>query len=234
MAGDWIKMRVDLAEDPAVIAIAAATGLAEDHVVGKLHRLWSWADQQTTDGDAASVTDKWIDRHVSCTGFAQAMQAASWLIVSVGGIRFPKFDKHSGKTGKRRALTARRMELKRDAGSVTKNAHERQLEKRREDIQEHPIIPLLKSPDGDQTEPRKLKPRKSRQLKPKFAIPTLQEVQTYCLERQNGSAPRAFLASTRAKGDLPVQLGATWMRAPSGASSGDRNSMIQPMRLPRP
>ena len=29
MAGDWIKMRTDLADDPAVIGIAAAAGLGE-------------------------------------------------------------------------------------------------------------------------------------------------------------------------------------------------------------
>lgn len=34
MAGDWIKMRVDLRDDPDVIGIAAATGLDEDTVVG--------------------------------------------------------------------------------------------------------------------------------------------------------------------------------------------------------
>ena len=33
MAGDWIKMRVDLGDDPAVIQIAASLDISEDEVV---------------------------------------------------------------------------------------------------------------------------------------------------------------------------------------------------------
>ena len=86
MAGDWIKMRVNLAEDPDVIGIAAAVGIDdEDHVVGKLHRLWSWADQHTVDGNAPSVTTNWIDRYLGVAGFADAMVTVGWLTVSEGG-----------------------------------------------------------------------------------------------------------------------------------------------------
>lgn len=41
MAGDWIKMRVDLDGDPAVISISAKTGKEVLWVVGALHRFWS-------------------------------------------------------------------------------------------------------------------------------------------------------------------------------------------------
>ena len=62
MAGDWIPLRADVHEDPAVIAIAAALGMEEYAVVGRLHKLWSWANRQLADGNAACVTDSWIDR----------------------------------------------------------------------------------------------------------------------------------------------------------------------------
>ena len=122
MAGDWIKMRVDLASDPAVIAVAIATDLDEDHVVGKLHKLWSWADQQTENGDAPGVTEAWLDRHVGVSGFALAMLSVGWLTISSGGIAIPNFDTHNGESGKRRALTARRNRKYRDAHAVTKSA----------------------------------------------------------------------------------------------------------------
>lgn len=122
MAGSWIKMRTDLADDPAVIAIAAATGLDEDTVVGKLHRLWSWADRQTTDGNAASVTKSWIERYICAQGFVEAMVLQGWLQVDDTGISFPNFDRHNGQTGKRRALTAKRVCNARRNANVTQSA----------------------------------------------------------------------------------------------------------------
>lgn len=109
MAGDWIKMRTDLAEDPAVIAIALATGVDEDTVVGKLHRLWSWADRQTTTGNASRVSFSWVDRYLRVDGFAKAMSGAKWLDEIKDGIRFPKFVKHNGDSSKKRLLTAKRV-----------------------------------------------------------------------------------------------------------------------------
>jgi len=60
MAGDWIKMRMDLPDDPAVIGITERTGLDGDTVVGKLFRVWSWANRQTIDGNASGVTEAWL------------------------------------------------------------------------------------------------------------------------------------------------------------------------------
>ena len=125
MAGDWIKMRVDLAADPNVIGISIAVGLDEDYVVGKLHKLWSWADQHTTDGNAKSVTQTWLDRYVGVDGFADALAAVGWLVVSDDGISIPDFERHNGESGKRRALTANRAAKRRsksNAPTVTKSA----------------------------------------------------------------------------------------------------------------
>lgn len=145
MAGDWIKMRTDLQLDPSVIAIASAVGIDEDHVVGKLHRLWSWADQHTFDGNASSVTEKWIDRFTNCAGFASAMRDTGWLILTEGGVQFPKFYRHNGQTGKQRALTAKRVAALRNANcnaDVTQGALARgEKEKRRRKTP--------KSPEGD-------------------------------------------------------------------------------------
>lgn len=104
MAGDWIKMRCDLAEDPSVIGIAAAVGLDEFAVVGRLQFLWAWADRQSRDGHATSVTYAWVDRRVQCDGFAEAMENAGWLQRTDTGVFFPNFERHNGKTAKTRAL----------------------------------------------------------------------------------------------------------------------------------
>jgi len=137
MAGDWIKMRTDLAEDPAVIGIAGALDLDEDTVVGKLHRFWSWADRQTVDGNAPSVTHAWLDRYSGVTGFAAALVSVGWLEGSAGGgVRIPNFDRHNGKTAKQRALTALRAakhKVKSNAPSVTSSVTKSLPEKRREE-----------------------------------------------------------------------------------------------------
>lgn len=124
MAGDWLQIRHDLREDPAVIAITEAVeGLAdEDHTCGKLLRIWTWADRQTIDGNARSVTAAYVDRYVGVPGFAQAMADADWLTITSDGITFPKFDRYISETAKTRALTARRARKSRaksNAQSVT-------------------------------------------------------------------------------------------------------------------
>ena len=103
MAGDWIKMRVDLCDDPSVIKISSETNLDEDTVVGKLHRLWCWADRHTIDGQTDGVTIGWIDRYVNHKGFAEAMVNAKWLMVDGDHLTFPHFERHNGKTAKKRA-----------------------------------------------------------------------------------------------------------------------------------
>lgn len=113
VAGDWIKMRVDLADDPAVIAMACGLGMDEYGVVGRLHKIWSWADKHCTSGHAKSVTFVWIDRYVGHEGFAQSMEREGWLSESGNGIEFPNFDRHNGKSAKTRAEAVDRKRLER-------------------------------------------------------------------------------------------------------------------------
>lgn len=80
MEGDWIKMRTDLSEDPLVIAMAARLHIDEFSVVGRLHRIWSWADRQLTDGLALGITTEWIDQHVRLEGFSNALLEMGWLV----------------------------------------------------------------------------------------------------------------------------------------------------------
>ena len=126
MAGDWIKMRVDIGDDPAVVAIAEAIGISEDEVVGKLHRLWSWADRHTTDGSAPGITARWVDKYLSSSGFASAMLATKWIEFNEHGVTFPNFDRHNGKSAKSRceATTRQRLSRKNRDDGVTGSPRE--------------------------------------------------------------------------------------------------------------
>jgi len=136
MAGDWIPMRTGLADDPAVIAIAARLGLDEDSVVGKLHRVWSWANHQTLDGHAPSVTSVWLDRYARAPGFADALAEAGWLEVTETGLWFPKFDRYNSEPAKKRALAAKRQSRRRHANRHAPSATQALPEKRREEKKE--------------------------------------------------------------------------------------------------
>jgi len=125
MAGDWIKMRNDLVDDPSVIGIAAKTGLDEFAVIGRLQCLWAWADEQSRDGHAVGVTCAWLNRKVQCDGFAEAMRDVQWLIVTADGIQIPNFERHNGKTAKTRALSANRQQTRR--ANVTREVTEESL-----------------------------------------------------------------------------------------------------------
>lgn len=132
----WIKVRTDLAADPAVVSIAAALGVDRFAVVGRLHWIWSWAGSNSRDGRIAGVTAAWIDELVALEGFAAAMISAGWLIESDRGIRFPKFNRHNGQSAKTRALTAQRVARSRSRSGNDRSVTQSLPEKRREEKRE--------------------------------------------------------------------------------------------------
>ena len=145
MAGDWIKMRTDLVADPAVIAIAAALpDLDYDAIVGKLHRLWSWATDHLVDGNGVGVTEKWIDAHLSAPGFARAMANVKpnpWLIITKRGVVFPRWEEHLSQGAKSRALTNRRVARARAQNGNGVRVTKALPEKRREEFNDPPNPP---------------------------------------------------------------------------------------------
>lgn len=139
MAGDWIKIEHVTPDKPEVVQMANVLQLDQDCVVGKLLRLWVWADQQSVNGDALSVTDAFVDRLVFCAGFSKALRGVGWLQGRDGRLVVPNFLRHNGETAKKRALSKdrnvekRKRDSERDAPSVTKAS----LEKRREEYKEN-------------------------------------------------------------------------------------------------
>jgi hypothetical protein len=131
MAGDWIKMRCNLDTDPAVFQMAAALEMDELAVVGRLWKVWAWADQHIADCNAVSVTTNVLDRITTTPGFAEAMRKVGWLEGREGALSFPHFDRHNGQTAKKRALTKNRVEKTR-GDSVTLPALQERYQRREE------------------------------------------------------------------------------------------------------
>ncbi|ASN68660.1 hypothetical protein 3S11_37 [uncultured Caudovirales phage] len=104
MAGDWIKMRSDLVDDPSVFKIAAAVKLDKFSVIGRLHAFWSWSDKHAVDGRVDGASSLYVDDIVRCDGFAQALSCAGWLVIGEDFIEIPKHDRHNSNSAKERAL----------------------------------------------------------------------------------------------------------------------------------
>ena len=138
MAGDWIKMTLTLDTDPSVISIACALSLDELSVVGKLWKVWAWADTHSISGNAVRVTETFIDRITHCEGFAKAMRDAGWLTGCDHALSFPNFDRHNGKTAKSRALTKERVIKSRNANTVTKALPEKIREEKNKKTEASP------------------------------------------------------------------------------------------------
>lgn len=129
MASNWIKLEVITPDKPEIFRLAEILNIDPDAALGKVIRFWVWADQQMIDGNAEcnarGVTKSAIDRITFMAGFADALIQVGWLVETNGVLSLPNFERHNGKSSKKRAVTNERVtkihELKRkgNAGSVT-------------------------------------------------------------------------------------------------------------------
>lgn len=100
----WIKIEVILPDKQEVVTMAHLLKMKDpDTVVGKLIRLWAWADQQTVSGDCVGITCAYIDRLTFCKGFAKALMSVGWLGGEDGALQFLNFARPNGETAKARA-----------------------------------------------------------------------------------------------------------------------------------
>lgn len=108
MAGDWIKMRSNLWDDPRVTRICDLCDCGEAQVVGALYWLWATADQHTESGIMPGLSLRQIDRKTGVQGFAQALCEVGWLADHPEGVRIVRFEEHNGSSAKRRGMEAQR------------------------------------------------------------------------------------------------------------------------------
>jgi hypothetical protein len=138
MAGDWIPMRLDLADDPAVMAMAELLGMPEPCVVGYLHTIWSWASRHCNDGSVTQVTPEALGRVTRCAKVPEAMLRVGWLecgeIDGKPVITFPNWARWLSQSAKSRVLTSRRVAQHRqekcNGVSVTESLPEKRREKK--------------------------------------------------------------------------------------------------------
>lgn len=78
-------------------------------VVGKLVRLWSWAELNRIQPNDIGVTKEFIDKLVGRKGFAAALAQTGWLVETDGKLSFRNFKRHNSPVAQNKALTAKRV-----------------------------------------------------------------------------------------------------------------------------
>lgn len=156
MAGDWIKMRGNLWDDPRVARLCDLTDSTEGPVIGALYWLWSAADQHTEDGFMPGLTIRQIDRKTGLQGFGAALCSIGWLEEREDGVLIVKFTDHNGQSAKRRCTDAHRKAGVRNlsASEADKKRTDAELEKEKEKRREEEIQRLQRAKEADDLKQR--------------------------------------------------------------------------------
>lgn len=172
MAGDWIKMRSNLWDDPRIAKMCDITDQSEATIVGGLYWLWATADQHSEDGVMPGLTLRSIDRKTGINGFGEALVSAGWLENNEEGVRIVRFEEHNGKSAKRRCSESVRKMSARDAdklqnssGSFADEVHQlcapREREEKEKDVNLSNANALDVRSDADEPAELAIETRKS-------------------------------------------------------------------------
>lgn len=151
MAGDWIKMRMDLQTHPKIVRIMSATSSDKFRVIGGLHAVWCVFDQHSIDGMLQGYSPDLMDQIIGWKGFSMAMVDVGWLAMDIHGfLQMPEFSEHNGKSSKVRAEDSKRKKQSRknpeDSGQIPDKSGTRE-EKRRINKNNKPKQAVTTIPD---------------------------------------------------------------------------------------
>lgn len=143
MAGDWIKMRTDLWDDPRVVRMAASLATSRTNIIGGLYRIWSLADAYTEDGHLQGYDAEILDSALDLPGFSAALVKVGWLAISDDNLTIPRFEEHNGTSAKRRAMERNRKQRVRSVSACDADKKRpRGRGRGREDVEEDGREPL--------------------------------------------------------------------------------------------
>ncbi|WP_395736515.1 hypothetical protein [Prosthecobacter sp.] len=109
MRRPWIKIETCTPDKPEICSLATQMKMDEDTVVGKLVRLWSWAELNRINPNDIGVTKEFIDKLVGRKGFAAALAQTGWLMETNEKLSFRNFKRHNSPVAQNKALTAKRV-----------------------------------------------------------------------------------------------------------------------------
>lgn len=144
MAGDWIKIRKCLPNDPRIVRMASALKADRFRTLGGVVSAWCLFDEHTDSGQLDGYTPELLEDVVGFPGLAKAMERVGWLEIGDGFLVAPRFEKHNGKTAKRRCQEADRKRSARKA-DTKRTREEKRIEE--DDSKESSMGEVIKLPD---------------------------------------------------------------------------------------
>jgi hypothetical protein len=137
MAGDWIKLQVNIWTNPKLVTLASRLSVTNVTAVGAVCHAWCVADQHGDDDGCIEIGKDAFDTMCGVDGLCDAMHEVGWIEIHENHLKFPNYCDHNGTTAKKRASAQKRKSRSRK--SVTdvtpkRDASVTREEKRREEI----------------------------------------------------------------------------------------------------
>ena len=117
----WIKIETHTPDKTELRHVARRCRCTRAEAFLAFFRLFVWLDEQTEDGQVEFFTAADADEIAGLPGFGEALQEVRWLTFGPNGAVVSNWDRHNGKSAKKRCLDAERSRRQRErhADSVT-------------------------------------------------------------------------------------------------------------------
>lgn len=124
MAGDWIKMRMDLQTHPKVVRISSYLKADKLTTIGALHAVWCIFDTHSSDGVMDGYSPDALDSMIGLKGFCCAMMEVEWMDYDGQSLVLPNFFSHNGKSAKKRVADSERKREARMSAKCPQNVRD--------------------------------------------------------------------------------------------------------------
>lgn len=104
----WIKVETHLLNKLEIFELADILSISKKEAAINCILVWSWFDNNSTDGMAKARSAKLLDCLCECEGFVAAMAQVGWIDMRGDSLTITNYDRHNSKSAKNRALGAKR------------------------------------------------------------------------------------------------------------------------------
>lgn len=104
----WIKVETHTPDKTELRHIARRCQCSKAEAFLAFFRLFVWLDEQTEDGQVEFFTAADADEIAGLPGFGEALQEVRWLTFDASGAMVANWERHNGKSAKRRCIEAER------------------------------------------------------------------------------------------------------------------------------